>query len=137
MAINISDRIERAQLRITQHLIETAGVFISLTRPADLVPDGAGAFKQAPLPDLELPAVQRYLTGLTMVGRGVNQQPERWHVTSLGERYKLVYVMVGMPDDDIQKHDYWKNDFGDKLEVIFIHKDRRYQTKAEVILLAE
>lgn len=136
MPVNINDRILAQQQKMTLRLIDTAGQDITLTRPAQGVSDGAGSFAPSTAPDTELPTARRYLTGLTMVGRGVNQQPERWIVTALGKRYKEVLVMVGPIDDDVMAGDFWIDDFGNRCEVIFVHENRSYQTKAEVLVLA-
>lgn len=132
----VRDRTLVAQRRMTQAWIDREGVPIALNRRPDYMADAAGSMIRPNVADITLAPVNRILVGLTMVGRGVNQQPERWHVTSQGERYKTVYVLVGTYDDDIQKGDYWINDSGDRLEVIFVHESRLYQVKAEIILLA-
>jgi hypothetical protein len=133
---NIQERQERFQSRFTIRWIERDGIYIALKRPPVGVSDGAGAMVTPNVPPINLPPVKRVLTGLTQVGRGVNQQPERWIVTSLGKRYKRILVMIGPPDDDVQGKDYWIDDQGERNEVVFVHEDRSYQTKSEIIIVA-
>ncbi len=135
MSSVLDRRIEQAR-RTTRLSIEHDGDYIALMRPAGFVSDGAGSMVRDDTEPTELDPIKRLLIGLTMVGRGVNQEPERFIITEPGERVRVVYVLIGTYDDDIQKGDYWM-DGDDKLEVVFVHPDKSFQTKAEIIRIGQ
>lgn len=136
MTNSVLDRRLVERRSSTSKLIEIEGQLIQLLRPADTVSDGVGSRVRASEIPHELEPRKRCLFGLTQTGRGVNQMPERWFTTSTGEREQIVYVLIGLWDDDIRKDDWWIDAQGDKCKIIYVHHDRSYQTKAEVVVVA-
>lgn len=130
---SIVDKTLKYRRNGTEDLIKYNGRDISLYRPQGLVDDGAGAKKRITAPDLHLPSRKRFFGGLLTMGRGVATQPERWIVTSLGEKYRIYGVLIGTYDDDIQTDDYFfmDDDSEKKWIVLFVHDDTSYEVKAE------
>ena len=99
---------------------DPAAKLLPLSRE-DLVWEG-GSFNRANLQSLR---AQRMLLLAT------NQQlPERRTVE--GQTVTPEYVLLGSWDADIRNGDWFYVD-GVKYEVVFVHPDRSYQTKAEVV----
>lgn len=122
MSYHPSDIEAEEQLKTTQDLIYHCGRDLELNRRASYVSDGAG--------------------GRVRQGSDVLQSPKRlffqqirsndvYYVNQQGESVLSTYVLLGMPDDDIQEGDTFSVD-GLSFEVIWIHPDIRYEKRAEV-----
>jgi hypothetical protein len=128
----VNDAVSRYRTMTTQKLLEYEGEDIALNRPPDLIDDGAGGKKRALGGNLNIAPQRFFVGGLVTMGRGVATQPERWIITSLGERYREFAVLIGLPDADVQEGDWFSRQENDRWEVLFIHDDRSLQTKVEV-----
>lgn len=124
----------RAQIRQTENLINVAGRDIQLRRPGVLIDDGAGGKQRAGDPKVFRP-VRRYFGGLTTEGRGATTRPEQWITTSLGDKYREFFILIGLPGDDIQPGDFFLIN-GEQYDVLFGHGDvDQYQAKYTVGLV--
>lgn len=121
----------RQQAKQTTVLIQTFGQEISLIRPAGLMDDGAGGkTRVSNSPEITLAGVQRFLGGLQTEGRGVTTEPLNWFTTSLGDKFKEFFVLIGEKDDDIRPDDYFVIE-RKKYVVLFLHDTvSAYMTKA-------
>jgi hypothetical protein len=133
----VTDATRRYLIMGTRNLINYEGEDIVLFRKPGLIDDGAGSKKRAAGDDVELPPQHLYKGGLQTMGRGVSTEPEHWITTSLGDRYKEFGVLIGMPDADMAKDDYFliNADPKRRWEILFIHDDRAFQTKATIGLV--
>jgi len=129
--MTINDAVSRYRMMTTEKLIDYDGMEISLKRQPGLVDDGAGGKKRVSGSDTTLAPQTFFMGGLITMGRGVNTQPERWIITSLGEKYREYGVLIGMPDADVQEGDFFFNG-DDRWDVLFVHADRSFQTKVEI-----
>jgi hypothetical protein len=129
--MTVNDSVARYRILTTEKLLEYESEDIVLNRPPGLIDDGAGGKQRVAGNDVPLVPQQFFVGGLMTMGRGVSTQPERWIITSLGERYKEFAVLIGMPDADVEEGD-WFTRRNDRWEVLFIHDDRSFQTKVEV-----
>ncbi len=112
----------QAQRRVTEQLIRRFGRDIALVRPAAYISDGAGGRTRSGT-DSFLPAVRRFFSGST---------PNTGFVVRFqGERQVGSFVLIGLPDDDIQQGDYWQ-DGATMYRVTYVHDNPRYETRAEV-----
>jgi hypothetical protein len=127
----VNDAVARYRSMTTQKLLEYEGEDLVLNRPPGLVDDGAGGKKRVDGSDISLASQRFFVGGLVTMGRGVATQPERWIITSLGERYREFAVLIGLPDADVEEGDWFARQ-NDRWEVLFIHDDRTFQTKVEV-----
>lgn len=130
---SIVDKTLAYRRKGTENLIRHEGRDVSLYRPQGLVDDGAGGKKRITASDFHLPSRKRFFGGLLTMGRGVATQPERWDLTSLGEKYRIFAVLIGTYDDDIQADDYFflDDDPQKKWVVLFVHDDTTFEVKAE------
>lgn len=134
---SVLDKRLSERRRSTAKLVEIEGKMITLNRLEDAVSDGAGSMVRAGGIPIQLEPRKRVLFGLTQAGRGLNQQPERWFTTQTGEREQVILVLIGTYDDDIRKGDWWLDADEQVCRVIYVHKDKTYQVKAEVIVVEE
>jgi hypothetical protein len=119
----VTDATRRYLIMGTRNLINYEGEDIVLFRKPGLIDDGAGSKKRAAGDDVELPPQHLYKGGLQTMGRGVSTEPEHW--------------IIGMPDADMAKDDYFliNADPKRRWEILFIHDDRAFQTKATIGLV--
>ena len=113
------------QRRMTLAEIAAAPMTIAFQRQT-WVPDDSGGQKQGAVLSL---VVQR----LTAI-QPTQQLPERR--TLAGITVQPEFMIKGRHDADIQRGD-WYHLEGVRYEVVYIHPDRRYQTKAEVVHLGQ
>lgn len=131
MPINLATDREIMQLRTTAGLVRSYGRWITLFRPPEPLPDGAGGLvQQAGDPS---PLEPQYV----FFSAKAAQVPTESDSTG-GEQVPSEHVIVGLPFQfqnlemlDIQENDFfwWNNDL---YYVKFIHHDKRYQIKADV-----
>jgi hypothetical protein len=114
---------DAAQLRITNQLIRRFGRDIALVRPAGWVSDGAGGRIRSGTETL-LPPVRRFFSGTV--------PNNDFRIRAQGERQVGRFVLIGLPDDDIQQGDYWI-DGTTTYRVDYVHDYPRYETRAEVV----
>lgn len=130
--MNLVDVTIKAQLRQTENLIKVAGREIDLHRPSVLVDDGAGGKKRLDAGSNKLGTQRLYLGGVTSQGRGATTQPAEFMMTSLGDKYKSYFVLIGMPGDNIEQDDYFFIS-GEKYVVLWPHGEvDQYQKKFTV-----
>ena len=118
-----------AQELQTHALIDLYGRSIVLKRLPTLVDDGEGGLTRPNNVPNSLPPQQFYFetaSPIAHVARGASfTQPD-----GEGQKVTVNYVLVGHRGADVKQAD--KFVVGDyEYEVIYVHPDRRYQTKAE------
>jgi hypothetical protein len=103
----------------TADLIEEDGLDVALWR-VTFVPTPSGGVKRVD-PEAPLAAVRRFFGSVTATP-SINQREE-------GEFTLYRFVLIGMPGDDIEEHDYFLID-GQKYQVDEIDTDTAWQKKA-------
>lgn len=112
-----------AQRDATRLLIEHEGREVALKRKPGYVPDGAGGRKRKTGAAQFQGTRLRFFSSVTSEGT--------YFLRDVGERYEDRHVLIGLFDDDIQEHDTFELD-GRNYEVVYVHPDRRYETRAVV-----
>lgn len=121
IAVNVELQQQR---RMTLAEINAAPTMVAFQRQ-DYIDDLSGGQKPSGTPQT-LTAQRITLMSPT------TQLPERR--TSVGITVQPSYLLKAKWDADVERFDWFYID-GVKYEVVFIHPDRRYQTKAEVVYL--
>jgi hypothetical protein len=117
----LRDKIQRTQS--TADLIAQEGRSITLHRGAALVPDGAGGWVPGSGSDTIVDQQNLFFTASLY-------EPLELATSATGEALHEKFILIGMPDADIQEGD-WLEFSNHKYVVNFIHADRSYQVKAE------
>lgn len=112
------------QRRLTAEFIRRGNRKRLLLNRETLVQDLSGGWRQGTPTAL---AGQEFHLGLP-----TTQLPER--NTAAGQTVQPEYVLVGYHNADIHRGDWFFLD-GIKYEIVFIHPDRSYETRAEVVYL--
>lgn len=113
-----------AQLQATATLIDAEGQMVSIVRPTLAVDDGEGGYTRVDNYDPPVLAAVKRFFGSTLRQGELIRTPE-------GEIFKTEHVLIGPPEDDIQKLDTFEL-FGREFVVRYVQPDRRYQTKGYV-----
>lgn len=106
----------------TQDLIASEPTTITLNR-STWESDGADGRRRSSAPVAQ-PAKQRFFSGIA-ADRSIA-------FNQLGLRKERIYILIGLPDDDIQEGDLFTLPTGN-YRVVWVDDDRRYQCKAEVV----
>lgn len=112
------------QIEQTRGLIESAPTRIELNHLGGWVPDGAGGRKRDPNGTKERERAY-FFEGVA--------QPELYFLSETTSEVVGTYILIGMPDYDIRDGDWWE-DQGVRYHVQFVHHDKSYQVKAEVVV---
>lgn len=106
------------QTEVTSNLISEEGIEISLIRRGSTRTASFGVSHDDATTILD--PVRRFFSGTTFDERIIN--------TANGSMVEGSFVIIGMPDDDMQAGDEFEA-FGNRYRINKIHSDRRYQTK--------
>lgn len=110
----------RAQRRNTRAFIDADPFTLRLQRVGQLTPDGAGGYER-PRGGATLPV---QIVKMIPVQNGLLRR------TNEGEEVVTTHVVVGMPDLDIERGDwFWIG--GEKIEVSFLYPENGYERRAE------
>lgn len=118
------------QRRVTERLIQIEGEPITLRRKPALQMSLSGGLASATDDYTPQRPRRRFFSGLNSAGRSVTAA--RFDVDAEGEGWRVRGVLIGPPNDDIQKDDLFTWN-GQDMRVAAVHPDRRWQTKAEVV----
>jgi hypothetical protein len=111
-------------IKSTRDLIDSDPTPITLFH-SEWVNDGRGGRRRSTVAEPEAPApVDRFFSAIA-ADKSVS-------FNMLGITKDRVYILIGMPDDDIQEGDVFQVN-AKNFRVIWVDDDRRYQTKAECI----
>jgi len=114
----------RTQRRLTAEFIEADPLELQIMR-ATRTPNGSGGYKTA------APAPVGGLQRLRLIPLQ-DGSTERYDAN--GKQVFPQYMLMGPFDADLQRWDYFELN-GDRYQIVFINRNRSYQTKGEVAYL--
>jgi hypothetical protein len=115
--------LQRLAERGVRRAVRTAGRDITIKRPSTTVDDGEGGVIYAGTGARTLEPQKLILL----------QVSNEFQEDDQGERVRDQYVLIGPPDADVKKEDWWVEE-GLKFRVDFVDPDRSYQTQGRVLV---